>query len=210
MPLDLKPMNIKCEFLGGLSTSNFKPGELLNYQVDAPNSIWVFRSKSDTDGCWFTASDFDKHFRKVEPATVKEVFENKGVCVRTANSNNFYKKDERYYFTYDDNYFTVQTEQQGEVADFDVNRFFELFTIVDAANAYAAKPEPVDMVNNPPHYKGSNGIESIDVIKNFGLNFNTGNAVKYILRAGRKDITKHKEDLQKAIWYLNRELSYLD
>ncbi len=65
-------------------------------------------------------------------------------------------------------------------------------------------PEAVDMVNNPPHYQGTN-FEAIDVIEEFGLNFHLGNAVKYILRAGKKG--DRKEDLSKAIWYLEREIA---
>ena len=45
------------------------------------------------------------------------------------------------------------------------------------------------------------------VIEAWGLGFNLGNALKYISRAGRKDPEKTEEDLQKAIWYINRELS---
>lgn len=45
------------------------------------------------------------------------------------------------------------------------------------------------------------------VIEAWGLGFNLGNALKYISRAGRKDPAKTEEDLQKAIWYINRELS---
>ena len=62
-----------------------------------------------------------------------------------------------------------------------------------------------DPVNHPSHYKGANGIESIDVIESFSLGFCLGNAVKYILRAGKKD--DRKQDLAKAIWYLNRAIS---
>lgn len=60
-----------------------------------------------------------------------------------------------------------------------------------------------DIINNPSHYKG-NGMEAIDVIEGFGLGFRLGNAVKYILRAGRKD--NRVQDLQKAIWYIQREI----
>lgn len=60
-----------------------------------------------------------------------------------------------------------------------------------------------ECVNHPEHYQG-NGIETIDVIEAFDLNFNLGNAIKYILRSGRKG--NKKEDIQKAIWYLSREL----
>lgn len=60
-----------------------------------------------------------------------------------------------------------------------------------------------EKVNHPSHYQG-NGLEVIDVIEAFALNFNLGNAIKYILRAGKKE--NMSEDLNKAIWYLNRKL----
>lgn len=66
-----------------------------------------------------------------------------------------------------------------------------------------------DVVNHPSHYvRGwSNGAEVIDIAEN--LNFNRGNAVKYVARAGRKDALKTVEDLKKARWYLDRELKRL-
>lgn len=57
-------------------------------------------------------------------------------------------------------------------------------------------------VNHPPHYQGSK-MEVIDIIEDFNLDFCLGNAVKYILRAGKKG--DRLEDLNKAIWYLERE-----
>jgi hypothetical protein len=60
-----------------------------------------------------------------------------------------------------------------------------------------------DLVNSPSHYQG-NGIEVIDIIEAFGLNFSLGNSIKYILRADKKG--NKKQDIQKAIWYLNNEL----
>lgn len=64
----------------------------------------------------------------------------------------------------------------------------------------------VDNVNHPSHYADgwSNGAEVIDITEN--LNFNRGNAVKYIARAGKKDPAKELEDLQKAEFYLKREI----
>lgn len=59
-----------------------------------------------------------------------------------------------------------------------------------------------EMINHPKHYQGKN-LQSIDVIEDFELNFNLGNAVKYVLRAGKKD--DKVQDLKKAIWYLERE-----
>ena len=61
-----------------------------------------------------------------------------------------------------------------------------------------------DPVNHPAHYKVG-GIETIDFIEAKKLNYNMGNAVKYIARADHK--SNRKQDLEKAVWYLNREIS---
>lgn len=63
-----------------------------------------------------------------------------------------------------------------------------------------------DPVNHPTHYTAG-GIEAIDVIEAWQLDFCLGNTVKYISRAGRKDPTKLVEDLQKARWYLDRAIA---
>lgn len=65
-----------------------------------------------------------------------------------------------------------------------------------------------DMVNHPSHYTDGN-IEVIDFIEDKKLNYHRGNAVKYICRAGKKDPEKEVEDLQKAVWYINREIQRL-
>jgi hypothetical protein len=65
----------------------------------------------------------------------------------------------------------------------------------------------VDLVNSPSHYQG-NKFEVIDIIDDFNLSFNTGNAIKYILRADKKG--NQKQDLLKAIWYLEHELNKLN
>jgi hypothetical protein len=62
-----------------------------------------------------------------------------------------------------------------------------------------------ETVNRPAHYDIGNGLQIIDVIERLGLNFNLGNALKYIVRAGRKS-PKPLEDLRKATWYLGREI----
>jgi hypothetical protein len=59
---------------------------------------------------------------------------------------------------------------------------------------------------NPNHYKTDKGLESIDVIEAFELDFCLANAVKYILRAGKKPDQPIDRDLEKAIWYLNRRI----
>lgn len=60
-----------------------------------------------------------------------------------------------------------------------------------------------EKVNHPQHYNQGK-IEVIDYIEDKGFNFNLGNAIKYISRCEFKG--KKKEDLQKAIWYLQREI----
>lgn len=66
----------------------------------------------------------------------------------------------------------------------------------------------VDPVSHPPHYNQGK-IEVIEFIEDKALNFHRGNAVKYICRAGKKDKAKEVEDLEKAIWYLRREIECL-
>lgn len=67
--------------------------------------------------------------------------------------------------------------------------------------------EDLDNVSHPPHYANgwSNGAEVIDLTEH--LSFCSGNVVKYVCRAGRKDPDKHVEDLEKARWYLDREIA---
>ena len=74
-----------------------------------------------------------------------------------------------------------------------------------------------DMVNHPSHYtwlKELCGIEVIDITRH--LDFDLGNAVKYILRAGKKQdaslsgTEKTVEDLKKAIWYINDKIKQLE
>jgi len=65
----------------------------------------------------------------------------------------------------------------------------------------------VDVVNHPAHYKVG-GIEVIDFIESKGFSYNLGNVVKYVSRADHKG--NRLEDLKKAQWYLNREVSNLE
>lgn len=66
--------------------------------------------------------------------------------------------------------------------------------------------ESNDPVNHPKHYtQHPSGVECIDITEHF--NFNLGNAIKYIWRAGDKgDLI---QDLEKARWYLDREIERL-
>lgn len=68
-----------------------------------------------------------------------------------------------------------------------------------------------DIINHPKHYTAGK-IEVIDFIEDKGLNFNLGNVIKYVARAGRKKAAgkslemKALEDLKKAQWYIQREI----
>ena len=64
------------------------------------------------------------------------------------------------------------------------------------------KPQE-DMINNPPHY--SKGIQPIDAIEEWQLNYRLGNVVKYLARCNFKG--NYLEDLKKAQWYLHREIT---
>lgn len=74
----------------------------------------------------------------------------------------------------------------------------------------SSRAEP-EQVNHPPHYGGDTTYEVIKVIEAWGLNFNLGNAVKYIARAGKKGegMDALLTDLEKARFYLNREIDNL-
>ena len=66
-----------------------------------------------------------------------------------------------------------------------------------------------DAVNHPSHYTDG-GIETIDFIEAKKLPYHLGNAVKYISRAGKKDQNKTIEDLQQAVWYIERYIKVLE
>ena len=75
-----------------------------------------------------------------------------------------------------------------------------------SGNLYKAMDFNVDMVNSPDHYKVG-GIETIDFIEAKNLGYHLGNAVKYISRADHKGA--RIQDLEKAKWYLDREIKRL-
>jgi len=64
-----------------------------------------------------------------------------------------------------------------------------------------------DIVNRPSHYAEGRNYEPIAVIEDWELDYHTGNALKYISRAGRKD--NIIQDLRKAVWYLERRIEVL-
>jgi hypothetical protein len=74
-------------------------------------------------------------------------------------------------------------------------------SIVEEHFPITMQPDPV---NHPWHYKVG-GIETIDFIEAKSLGYNLGNVVKYITRSDHKG--DRLQDLQKAQWYLNREIN---
>ena len=82
------------------------------------------------------------------------------------------------------------------------------FGVVDSEGTLHLGRVPPDPVNHPPHYKAK-GLEAIDVMEAFApTNIHRASALKYLLRAGRKTASPI-EDLEKARWYIERELAAL-
>lgn len=68
----------------------------------------------------------------------------------------------------------------------------------------------IDGAIRPAHYGGRNNpYEVFKVIREWELNYFLGNALKYIRRAGKKDPSKHIEDLEKAIEHIQTEIDHL-
>lgn len=65
-----------------------------------------------------------------------------------------------------------------------------------------------DIISRPSHYCEGRRYEPKDVIRDWGLNFNLGSAVKYISRAGRKGSAL--EDLQKARQFIDFEIEAIE
>lgn len=107
---------------------------------------------------------------------------------------------EKFNTTYQVVYMTKRTMAKTPKAGADTVTITTMDTPVQI-EMFEPKPDPV---NHPPHYK-TGGIETIDFIESKGLNYNLGNVVKYITRADHKG--NRKQDLEKAVWYLNREIS---
>lgn len=83
--------------------------------------------------------------------------------------------------------------------DLNTNTQSNVSPIIDWAN---------QTVNHPAHYNRGK-IECIEFIEDQQLGFHRGNALKYIVRAGAKDSAKEIEDLEKARWYLKREIELI-
>lgn len=92
-----------------------------------------------------------------------------------------------------------------------------LYRLISGRRNMEVKIKKEDKVNHPSHYtwlKEKCGIEVIDITRH--LDFDTGNAIKYLLRAGHKseegmtDQEKAIQDLKKAAWYINDRIKQLE
>jgi hypothetical protein len=101
----------------------------------------------------------------------------------------------------------TQVEEAKEILEEDRSAVERLQASEKMNTEVIAKPKKAkpkaDMVNHPPHYTSHpSGVECIQITEHMG--FNLGNALKYIWRADLKGSAV--EDLEKAIFYINREL----
>lgn len=126
------------------------------------------------------AENIRQYFKKYPQKTVREVADAMGVTYQIA-------------------YMTKRTMTKTPKAEANI---IAVSTSDTPAQIEMFEPKP-DPVNHPSHYK-TGGIETIDFIEAKELNYNLGNVVKYITRADHKG--NRKQDLEKAMWYLNREI----
>lgn len=96
----------------------------------------------------------------------------------------------------------LEMDERGQLSQEEINHRLE--DPYGARRVWKAIHER-EMVNHPDHYQG-NRFEVIDIIEDYELGFNLGNAIKYILRSDKKG--NKNQDLQKALWYIQREITY--
>jgi thiamine biosynthesis protein ThiC len=103
----------------------------------------------------------------------------------------------------------LEMDERGQLSRDEINHRLQGNTLQDpyGARKVAKQITEREMVNHPDHYQGSGGMEVIDIIENYDLGFSLGNAIKYILRSNKKGSAN--QDLKKAIWYIQREISNL-
>ena len=100
---------------------------------------------------------------------------------------------------------TVQKYEAGEILP-PVDIIYKINDIFGGEFMLTFEIEEKEMVDHPSHY--NQGIETIEYIESWSMNFNTGNVIKYVTRAGYKN--NQLEDLKKAMWYLQREIDRVE
>ena len=85
---------------------------------------------------------------------------------------------------------------------------FELTKLSNDTEVHADLVAENEAVKHPAHYGGADDpYEAIKVIEAWDLNFNLGSVLKYVRRAGKKDASKELEDLRKARFYIDHEIT---
>ena len=100
---------------------------------------------------------------------------------------------------------TVQKYEAGEILP-PVDIIYKINDIFGGEFMLTFEIEEKEMEDHPSHY--NQGIETIEYIESWSMNFNTGNVIKYVTRAGYKN--NQLEDLKKAMWYLQREIDRIE
>ena len=100
---------------------------------------------------------------------------------------------------------TVQKYEAGEILP-PVYIVYKINDIFGGEFMLTFEIEEKEMVDHPSHY--NQGIETIEYIESWSMNFNTGNVIKYVTRAGYKN--NQLEDMKKAMWYLQREIDRIE
>ncbi|OAV36359.1 DUF3310 domain-containing protein [Moraxella catarrhalis] len=106
-------------------------------------------------------------------------------------------------FDYKENIFDCE-----DLKDDDPKLYKEIKEQQQMFESLKKKEATQDPVNHPSHYTSDpSGIECIQITRH--RNFNIGNAIKYLWRAGLKDGNSDIQDLQKAVWYIQDEIERL-
>lgn len=134
----------------------------------------------------------------------------KVICINTESSGDMLVKGKEYrvlkewYMSDSESLYLIQYDESK-------NSWF-LSTRFEESLKSDEKPKAEDVVNNPSHYKGNKGIETIDFIENVltreeFIGYLRGNVIKYQSRANLKG--RKEEDLKKAKWYSDKLVEVL-
>ena len=156
---------------------------------------------------------------KTPKAKAKVVAERLGVTVQDVYSTRYLAKKENKANGYHDRFLDavagaavagMEQVKDGDEESKAINLLFNQEYKKYAERHPEVKEEVIktDMVNHPPHYTVG-GIETIDFIEAKDLNYRLGNVIKYIVRSSKK-YSDPLQDLQKARWYLNREIARVE
>ena len=126
----------------------------------------------------------------------------KYLCKTNIYARNYFTKGNIYEVKLINNETVILLTDSGLAYSLGLNSLNRDFTDLQQANDIKVNYEIV-----PRHYDNKKGYDVIDISKHYNLNFNRGNVVKYICRAGKKD--NELQDLKKALDYLQREIKHL-